>query len=149
MLLCKKEAVGIQLSAEQSEWLQDTYEEPDEQKLEAHYIYMTKIQEVLTAIDANSGPTFDTKRLEKVHSDDDYNVFATKRQHFKQPESINDTYVVEKVDINIISDSLDMYTNEGEADQHAEEPKDERVLLSSLIANLKLDVDERKIFKNN
>ncbi|GJY55316.1 gypsy/ty3 retroelement polyprotein [Tanacetum coccineum] len=30
------------------------------------------------------------------------------------------------------------------ADQHAEEPKDERVLLASLITNLKLDVDENK-----
>ncbi|GJT36357.1 hypothetical protein Tco_0926776 [Tanacetum coccineum] len=37
-----------------------------------------------------------------------------------------------------------MSTNEGEANQHAEEPKDERVLLASLIANLKVDVDENK-----
>ncbi|GJU27736.1 hypothetical protein Tco_1166357 [Tanacetum coccineum] len=47
MLLCKKEAARIQLRAKQSELLQDTYDEPDEQELEAHYMYMEKIQEVL------------------------------------------------------------------------------------------------------
>ncbi|GJZ46248.1 hypothetical protein Tco_0593844 [Tanacetum coccineum] len=43
MLLCKKEAVGIQLSVEKSEWLKDTDDELDEQELEAHYMYMAKI----------------------------------------------------------------------------------------------------------
>ncbi|GJS01187.1 hypothetical protein Tco_0317695 [Tanacetum coccineum] len=38
-----QESKGIPLSAEQDEWLQDTDEEPDEQELEAHYMYMAKI----------------------------------------------------------------------------------------------------------
>ncbi|GJV21615.1 hypothetical protein Tco_1370635 [Tanacetum coccineum] len=67
----------------QSEWLQETDEEPDEQELEAHYI-----------------------------------------QHYEQTESISDTYVAEMVDSN-----------------------DERVLLTSLIGNLKLNVDKNKIIK--
>ncbi|GKC17520.1 hypothetical protein Tco_1014302, partial [Tanacetum coccineum] len=116
----------------------DTNEEPDEQELKAHYMYMAKIQEVLTA-----GPTYDVEPLEKVHTNDD-NVFATKRLHSEQPESINDTYVVETVDTNVILDSLDMCYNEEKADQNAEEHEEERVLLTSLIANLKLDVDENK-----
>ncbi|GJW50643.1 hypothetical protein Tco_0091994 [Tanacetum coccineum] len=41
--------------------LNDTDEELDEQELEAHYMYMAKIQEVLTAY---SGPTFDVEPLE-------------------------------------------------------------------------------------
>ncbi|GJR72366.1 hypothetical protein Tco_0084731 [Tanacetum coccineum] len=57
-------------------------------------------------------PTYDTKPLEKVHPDDDYNVFATERQHPEQPESINDTYVMEKVDSNVSPYSSDMSTNE-------------------------------------
>nr|GEW41434.1 hybrid signal transduction histidine kinase M [Tanacetum cinerariifolium] len=55
----------IQLSAEQSKWLRDTDDEPDEQKFKAHYIYMEKIQEVLHATDENFGPTFDTEPLKK------------------------------------------------------------------------------------
>ncbi|GKG30122.1 hypothetical protein Tco_0420020, partial [Tanacetum coccineum] len=43
----------------------DNDEEPDEQELEAHYMYMAKIQEVLTA---ESGPTFDVESLEKIDS---------------------------------------------------------------------------------
>ncbi|GKD81690.1 hypothetical protein Tco_1348529, partial [Tanacetum coccineum] len=147
MLLCKKEAACIQLGAKQSEWLQDTDDEPDKQELEAHYIYMKKIREVLTTTDGNFRPTYDAKPLEKVHSNDDYSAFATKRQNSEQSESINDTYVVEKVDSNVILDSSDMSTNAWEVDQHVEEHKDERVLLASLIANLKLDVDENKKIK--
>ncbi|GKF04882.1 hypothetical protein Tco_0035550, partial [Tanacetum coccineum] len=136
---------GVSLSVEQDEWLQDTNEEPDEEELEAHYMYMEKIQEVLTA---DSRPTYDVEPLEKVQSDDDYNVFSTERQHSEQPESINDTYVVEMVDINVIPYSYAMCDNEGNADQNAEELEDECVLLASLIVNLKLDVDENKKSQN-
>nr|GEU29768.1 hypothetical protein [Tanacetum cinerariifolium] len=45
MMLCKQESKGISLSVEHDEWLPDTDEEPDEQELEAHYIYIAKIQE--------------------------------------------------------------------------------------------------------
>ncbi|GJT96515.1 hypothetical protein Tco_1092033 [Tanacetum coccineum] len=49
MLLCKQAEKGVQLQAEQSDWLADTDEEIDEQELEAHYSYMAKIQEVPNA----------------------------------------------------------------------------------------------------
>ncbi|GKB77930.1 hypothetical protein Tco_0944825 [Tanacetum coccineum] len=45
---------------------------------------------------------------------------------------------------NVTPDSSDMCDNEGHADQNAEDPKDERVMLASLIANFKLDLDENK-----
>ncbi|GKE18754.1 hypothetical protein Tco_1426331 [Tanacetum coccineum] len=63
MMLCKQEEKGVLLSAEQDDWLQDNDEEPDEQELEAHYMYMAKIQEVLVA---KSGPNFDAEPLEKI-----------------------------------------------------------------------------------
>ncbi|GKE29206.1 hypothetical protein Tco_1444590 [Tanacetum coccineum] len=100
-----------------------------------------KMMEVLTA---NSGPTYDAEPFEKVQSNNHYNVFATKRQHSKQLESINDTYVVETVDSNVTPDSLDKCDNEGKVDQNTKELEDECVLLASLIANLKLDIDENK-----
>ncbi|GJY23429.1 hypothetical protein Tco_0397087, partial [Tanacetum coccineum] len=73
MMLCKQEEKGVPLSAEQGDWLADTDDELDEHLLEAHYMYMAKIQE---------------------------------------------------------------------ADQNAEEPEYERMLLALLIANFKLDIDE-------
>ncbi|GJR97811.1 hypothetical protein Tco_0269985 [Tanacetum coccineum] len=45
---------------------------------------------------------------------------------------------------NVIPDSSDMCDNEGKADQNAEEYEDERVVLTNLIANFKLDTDENK-----
>ncbi|GJR51340.1 hypothetical protein Tco_1401861 [Tanacetum coccineum] len=141
MMLCKHEEKGVLLSAEQGEWLNDSDEEPDKQEMEAHYMYMEKIQEVLTA---KSGPTFDAEPLKHVQFNDDYNVFAIKRQHSKQPETINDTYVVEMVDSNVTLDSSDMCDNEGKADQNAKEYEDECVVLANLIANLKLDHDKNK-----
>nr|GEX93323.1 uncharacterized mitochondrial protein AtMg00820-like [Tanacetum cinerariifolium] len=57
-------------------------------------------------------------------------------QHSEQPESISNTCVVEKVDSNVIPDSLDMCDNDIQTNQNA---KDERTVLANLIANLKLD----------
>ncbi|GKB44695.1 hypothetical protein Tco_0889637 [Tanacetum coccineum] len=108
MSLCKQESRGITLSAEPDERLQDTNEELDEQELESHYMYM-------------------------VHTDDDYNVFANETQHYEQPESINDTYLVEKTDSNVTPDSSNICDNEGMADQNVNEPKNERVVLASLL----------------
>ncbi|GJY63276.1 hypothetical protein Tco_0464736 [Tanacetum coccineum] len=48
MLMCKQDEKSVQLQAEQANWLEDTDEEVDEQELEAHYMYMAKIQEVYT-----------------------------------------------------------------------------------------------------
>nr|GEW76238.1 hypothetical protein [Tanacetum cinerariifolium] len=43
MMLYKQKEKGVPLSAEHSDWLHDTNEEPDEKELEAHYMYMKKI----------------------------------------------------------------------------------------------------------
>nr|GEV79749.1 hypothetical protein [Tanacetum cinerariifolium] len=48
MLLWKQAEQGVPLQAEQSDWLADTDDEIDEQKLEAHYSFMAKIQEVVS-----------------------------------------------------------------------------------------------------
>nr|GEV94030.1 retrovirus-related Pol polyprotein from transposon TNT 1-94 [Tanacetum cinerariifolium] len=105
MLLCKQVEKYVSLQAEQTDWLEDTLKEVNKQELEAHYIYMEKIQEVHIT---NSRPSFDAEPLEKVHSDDENNVFANEKQHSEQPVSINNTCVVEKVDSNVIPDSLDI-----------------------------------------
>ncbi|GKF71107.1 hypothetical protein Tco_0207221, partial [Tanacetum coccineum] len=127
----------------QADWLEDTDEEIDEQELEAHYNYMAKIQEV-PAEDSGA----DTKPLEKVQYNVEYNVFANARHHFEQPESVNNTCVVEKVDSNVIPDSPDMCNNDIQTDQNAAECDDERVALANLIANLKLDIGENKKIQN-
>ncbi|GKC51618.1 hypothetical protein Tco_1074363 [Tanacetum coccineum] len=139
MLMCKQAEKGVPLRAEQSNWLDDMDEEIDEQELETHYSFIAKILDVLTA---KSGS--DVEPLEKVQSDAEYNVFVNKRQHSEQPKSISDTYVVEKDDSNVIPDSSDMCVNDNQADQNNEECDDERVVLTNLIANLKLDTDENK-----
>nr|GFC56902.1 hypothetical protein [Tanacetum cinerariifolium] len=64
MLLCKQEEPGIQLNAEQADWMDDTDEESDDQELEAHYMYMAKIQEVSPDV-VDSRPIFDTEPEQK------------------------------------------------------------------------------------
>nr|GFD06613.1 hypothetical protein [Tanacetum cinerariifolium] len=64
MLLYKQEEAGIQLNAEHADWKDDTDDESDDQELEAHYMYMVKIQEVfLDAVD--TGPIFDKEPEQK------------------------------------------------------------------------------------
>ncbi|GKC39062.1 hypothetical protein Tco_1051446, partial [Tanacetum coccineum] len=68
MMMCKQEEKGVPLSVEQSDWLQGTNEESDEQELEAYYTFMAKIQKVLHVTDDNSGPNYDTKPLEQCNN---------------------------------------------------------------------------------
>nr|GFD63119.1 hypothetical protein [Tanacetum cinerariifolium] len=52
MLLSKQEEARIQLNAEQAVWKDDIDNESDDQELEAHYMYMAKLQQVsLDAVD--------------------------------------------------------------------------------------------------
>nr|GEV27012.1 retrovirus-related Pol polyprotein from transposon TNT 1-94 [Tanacetum cinerariifolium] len=139
MLLCKQAEQGVPLQAEQYGWLADTDEKVDEQELEAHYSYMAKIQEVPTA---DSGT--DSEPVEQVQNDVGYNVFANHLQHFEQSESVSNTCLVETDDSNVILDSPDMCEDDIHNDQNDVESDDERVALASLIANLKLDIEENK-----
>nr|GEY86459.1 hypothetical protein [Tanacetum cinerariifolium] len=70
MLLCKQEEAGIQLNAEQADWKDDTDDESDDQELEAHYMYMAKLQQVSSDID-DSGPIFDTEPEQKIDQTDE------------------------------------------------------------------------------
>nr|GEU69864.1 hypothetical protein [Tanacetum cinerariifolium] len=45
MLLCKQEEARFQLNVEQADWRDNTDDEPEDQELEAHYLYMAQIQE--------------------------------------------------------------------------------------------------------
>nr|GEU99163.1 hypothetical protein [Tanacetum cinerariifolium] len=139
MLLSKQAKKGIPLQAEQSDWLENTVEEIDEQELEAHYGFMANIQEVLPP-ESNS----DAEPLEQVQNDAEYNVFANLRQHSEQPESTSNTCLMEKDDSNVTHNSPNMCDNDIQTHQNAKELDDERAALTNLIANLKLDVDKNK-----
>ncbi|GJY41328.1 hypothetical protein Tco_0428598, partial [Tanacetum coccineum] len=129
----------------QVDWRDDTDDEPEDQELEAHYLYMEKIQEVTPDVADNSRPIFDAEPLQKVQNDDDnYNVFANDREHPEQTESINDTYPDEQGDINITTYLVDMSTNGEEANQDDDDLARERALRASLIEKLKCEIDDSK-----
>nr|GEU37060.1 putative zinc finger, CCHC-type [Tanacetum cinerariifolium] len=71
MLLCKQEEARIQLSVEQVYWRDDTDDEPKDQELEAHYMYMSKIQDVSLNAADKFRPVFDIEPLQKADHDDD------------------------------------------------------------------------------
>ncbi|GJY44199.1 RNA-directed DNA polymerase, eukaryota [Tanacetum coccineum] len=139
MMMCKQAEQGVPLQAEQADWLADTDEEIDKQELEAHYSFMAKIQEVLPEESSST-----EQPLEQVQNHDENNVIANERRHFEQPESINDTYVLEKDDSNVTPDSSNICNNDNQVDQNAAECVDERAVLANLIANLTLDTEENK-----
>nr|GFC15743.1 hypothetical protein [Tanacetum cinerariifolium] len=141
MLLCKQEEAGIQLNAKQADWKDDTDDESDDQELEAHYMYMAKIQKVSPDV-VDSGPIFDTEPEQKVQNDDHYGVFAIECQHPEQSESVHETYLIEQDANNVIIESVDMNYGSEQIDQHDEDA--ERELLASLIEKLKCEIDERK-----
>nr|GFC05566.1 hypothetical protein [Tanacetum cinerariifolium] len=145
MLLCKQEEAGIQLNAEQADWKDDTDDESDDQELEAHYMYMAKVQEVSPdAVD--SGPIFDTEPEQKVLNDDHYDVFSIECQHPEQSESLHETYPIEQDAHIVLIESIDMNYNSEQIDQNDKDAdlSKERELLASLVEKLKCEIDESK-----
>nr|GEX44937.1 ribonuclease H-like domain-containing protein [Tanacetum cinerariifolium] len=137
MLLYKQEEAGFQLNAEQADWRDDTDDEPEDQELEAHYMYMVQIQEVTSDAADNSGPIFDSEPLQKVPNNDNYNVFAIESEHPEQSKSVNDTYPIEQDEYNVIIDSLYMIYDREQVDQDDDDDlANERDLFASLIEKL-------------
>ncbi|GKF15807.1 hypothetical protein Tco_0057269 [Tanacetum coccineum] len=91
--------------------------------------------------DTDIRPSYDTEPMVEVPYTAEYNVFAVETQHSEQPENMNDTSLMKKVDSNTTPDSSDLCNNKFKDDQNADDHEDERVVLANLIANLKLDID--------
>nr|GFA62552.1 hypothetical protein [Tanacetum cinerariifolium] len=145
MLLCKQEEARIQLNAKQADWKDDTDDKSDDQELEAHYMYMAKLQQVSPdAVD--SGPIFDKEPEQKVQNDDHYDVFSIECQHPEQSESVHNTYLLEQDAQNVSIESVDMNYDSEQIDQNDEDVDlvKERELLASLITKLKCEIDESK-----
>nr|GEZ55770.1 hypothetical protein [Tanacetum cinerariifolium] len=67
--------------------------------------------------------------------------------HPEQSESVNDTYLIELDEHNVIIDSLDMSYDREQIDQNDDDDDDlanERELLASLIEKLKCEIDDSK-----
>nr|GEU42955.1 hypothetical protein [Tanacetum cinerariifolium] len=62
---------GARENVEQADWRDDPDDEPDDQELEAHYMYMAHIQEVTPDAADNYVPIFDIEPLETIDQDDD------------------------------------------------------------------------------
>ncbi|GKF17108.1 hypothetical protein Tco_0062026 [Tanacetum coccineum] len=104
------------------------------------YCYVNKLRKEVPNADSGTN----AEPLEKVQYNTEDNVFTNDIQHFEQSESISNTCAVETSDSNVIPDSPNMCDNDIQDDQNVVECDDERVALTNLIANLKLDVDENK-----
>nr|GEX72618.1 retrovirus-related Pol polyprotein from transposon TNT 1-94 [Tanacetum cinerariifolium] len=136
---------------EQADWRDDTDDESKDQELEAHYMYMAKLQEVTSDAAENSGPIFDTETMEKVSNNGNYNVFAIESDHPEQSKFVNDTYPIEQDEHNVIIDSLNMNYNSEQIDQNDADNDlaNERELLASLIEKLKCEIDDSKNQSSN
>nr|GEW04278.1 hypothetical protein [Tanacetum cinerariifolium] len=120
------------------------------QDLEAHYMYMAQLQEV--SPDAtDSGPIFDVEPLQKVSTDDYYNVFSIESEHSEQSKYVHDTYPIRLDEHNMIIDSLEMSYDREQIDQNDDDNDlaNERELLASLIEKLKCEIDDSKNRKKN
>nr|GEU65149.1 ribonuclease H-like domain, reverse transcriptase, RNA-dependent DNA polymerase [Tanacetum cinerariifolium] len=134
--------VGARENVEQADWKDDTDDEFEDQELEAHYMYMEKLQEATPDTADNSRPIFDTEPVQQIQNNDNYNVFAIESEHPEQSQTIHDTYPIEQDEHNVIIDSLDMSYDREQADQ------DDADDLDNELEKLKGEIEDFKI-KNN
>nr|GEZ46016.1 hypothetical protein [Tanacetum cinerariifolium] len=108
-------------------------------------IVSPKNSQVTPDANNNSGPIFDSEPLQKVPNNDNYIVFAIESEHPEQSKSVNDTYLIEKDEHNVIIDSLDMSYDREQVDQDNDDDlANECDLLVSLIEKLKYEIADSK-----
>ncbi|GJY81094.1 hypothetical protein Tco_0493845 [Tanacetum coccineum] len=90
---------------------------------------------------ADIGPSYDSDTLSKVHHDTFENVFAHRIQNHKQPESIPDTYMVNKNTSNIISDIPNMDPVKDKEEHDYVDDEQQCAFFASLVNNLKCEVE--------
>ncbi|GJX11952.1 hypothetical protein Tco_0201811, partial [Tanacetum coccineum] len=93
----------------------------------------------------NIGPTYDSNTVIEVphlNNDTFENVFAHRIQSHEQPESIPDTYKVNKNNSNIISDIPNMDPNRDKEEHDDVYYEKQRAFFASLINNLKCDLEK-------
>nr|GEZ85080.1 hypothetical protein [Tanacetum cinerariifolium] len=107
-----------------ADWKDDTDDEPENQELEAHYMYMAHIQEVTPDAADNFGPIFDSEPLQKVSHNDNYNVFSIESEHPEQSKSVHDTYSIKQDEHNVIIYLLDMSYDREQGNQDDDDDDD-------------------------
>nr|GEX15411.1 hypothetical protein [Tanacetum cinerariifolium] len=151
MLLYKQEEAGFQLNADQADWRDDIDDEPDDQELKAHYMYMAKIQEVTSDAAENSGLIFNAEPLQKVQNDDDnYNVFANDTEHPEQPESFNDTYSNEqekKKELIAHQETISIMSQEKEAQKKFYKTHEDKEIEKGIALENKVKVLDDIVYK--
>ncbi|GJV09022.1 retrovirus-related pol polyprotein from transposon TNT 1-94 [Tanacetum coccineum] len=102
MMLCKPEEKGVHLSVEQSEWLQDTNEDPNEQELEAHYIQYSEQPKSIN----------DTYAMEKVDSNVIPDHSDMCNNEFEDDQNADDNDEDERVELANLIANLKLDINE-------------------------------------
>ncbi|GKC86957.1 hypothetical protein Tco_1147606 [Tanacetum coccineum] len=86
MIMCKQEEAGIQLSAEQTDWRDDTDDEPEDQQLEAHYLQHPEQPEFVNDTylveqgDTNTTPYSSDMSNNEGEADQDEQMFQEERE---------------------------------------------------------------------
>ncbi|GJZ47011.1 hypothetical protein Tco_0600843 [Tanacetum coccineum] len=103
-------------------------------------------EKMLMCKQEEAGIQLSTEQIQEVTPDaaDNSELIFDVEPLQKQPESFNDTYLVEQGDTNITSDSSDMSNNGEEDDQDDQMLQKERELLASLIEQMKIEIDGSK-----
>ncbi|GJV44858.1 hypothetical protein Tco_1429394 [Tanacetum coccineum] len=128
--------------------LKMTLKRLNESQVQIQECTVQKVQSSVTSSgDETSSGIVSEEEIDKKELEAHYGFMAKIQEVYdisEAPESINDTYVLEKDDSNVIPDSSNICTNDNQVDQNAAECVDERAALANLIANLTLDTEENK-----
>ncbi|GJZ79227.1 hypothetical protein Tco_0644064, partial [Tanacetum coccineum] len=91
--------------------------------------------------DADIGPTYDSDTMSQLNHDMFENMFPYGIQNHEQPESIPDTYRVNKNNSNIISNIPNMDQDRRKDEHDVVDYEQQRAFFASLINNLKCDAE--------
>ncbi|GJS94866.1 retrovirus-related pol polyprotein from transposon TNT 1-94 [Tanacetum coccineum] len=146
LLIAQKEEAGIQLQAEEFDFMAAVGDLDEIEEVDANCILMANLQQASTSgTQSDKAPVYDSDRSTEVHNYNNYydneifNMFTQEEQYTDLLEPILEQHHVQQDDINVISDVPCVEHDGGTVEQCLATIEETRALYDSLYNNLAIE----------
>ncbi|GJU60814.1 retrovirus-related pol polyprotein from transposon TNT 1-94 [Tanacetum coccineum] len=149
LLIAQKEEAGIQLQAEEFDFMAAAGDLDEIEEVDANCILMANLQQASTSgTQTDKAPVYDSDGSAEVHNynncydNEIFNMFTQEEQYTDLLEPIPEPHLVQQNDSNVISDVPCVEHNGGTVEQCPASDEETRALYDSLYNNLAIEVEK-------
>ncbi|GKD17649.1 retrovirus-related pol polyprotein from transposon TNT 1-94 [Tanacetum coccineum] len=149
LLIAQKEEAGIQLQAEEFDFMAAAGDLDEIEEINANYILIANLQQASTSdTQIDKAPIYDSNGSAEVHEYDNcynneiFNMFTQEKQYIDLLKPILEPHQVQQNDNNVISTVSSVEQSEGKVKQNPDTVEETCAYFESLYNNLAIEVEK-------